>query len=123
MFAGGGSGTGHEFRAVNENELVLGLLFLFTMELMIVDMEQSGNDGTTTIPGMTHTLMCQSVSRDISNLTTTLLSQSEVTCSKYDRAYNCLVHNMNYVNLWADSDCTIDESTWGFSGYSGKCGG
>ena len=30
---------------------------------------------------------------------------------------------MNYVTLCADSDCTIDESKWGFSGYSGKCGG
>ena len=43
--------------------------------------------------------------------------------SQYDHIYNCLVHNMNYVTLCADSGCIIDESMWGFIGYSGKSGG
>jgi hypothetical protein len=51
----------------------IGLPSLFATELMMVDRELSGNDGTMTIPGMTHTLMAPSVapdgsiSRDISN--------------------------------------------------------
>ena len=43
-------------------------------------------------------------------------------CSKYDFIYKVLVHNMNYVTKTADLDATIDESTWGFGGYSGECG-
>jgi hypothetical protein len=43
-------------------------------------------------------------------------------CVKYDYIWRCLVHNMNYVTAQADLDCTIDETTWGFSGYSGKAG-
>ena len=42
--------------------------------------------------------------------------------SKYDHVYRALVHNMNYVTKTADSDCGIDESTWGFSGYCGDSG-
>ena len=30
---------------------------------------------------------------------------------------------MNYVTAKADLDCTVDETTWGFSGYSGDAGG
>ncbi len=30
---------------------------------------------------------------------------------------------MNYVTRSADMDGTIDESTWGFGGYMGECGG
>jgi hypothetical protein len=44
-------------------------------------------------------------------------------CQKYDYIWRCLTHNMNYVTAKADLDCTIDESTWGFSGYSGEAGG
>ncbi len=33
------------------------------------------------------------------------------------------MHNMNYVTAQADLDCSIDGTTWGFSGYSGKAGG
>lgn len=44
-------------------------------------------------------------------------------CSKYDFIYKVLVHNMNYVTNKADLDATVDESTWGFGGYSGECGG
>ena len=44
-------------------------------------------------------------------------------CIKYDYIYRCLTHNMNYVTERADLDCTIDETTWGFSGYSGEAGG
>ena len=44
-------------------------------------------------------------------------------CVKYDYIWRCLVHNMNYVTARADLDCTIDETTWGFSGYSGEAGG
>lgn len=43
-------------------------------------------------------------------------------CVKYDYIYRCLVHNMNYVTEFADLDNTIDETTWGFSGYSGDAG-
>lgn len=44
-------------------------------------------------------------------------------CVKYDFVYKVLVHNMNYVTERADLDVTADESTWGFGGYSGECGG
>ena len=44
-------------------------------------------------------------------------------CSKYDFIYKVLIHNMNYVTQFADLDATIDESTWGFGGFSGECGG
>ncbi len=44
-------------------------------------------------------------------------------CAKYDYIWKCLIHNMNYVTDRADLDCTIDETTWGFSGYSGEAGG
>ena len=44
-------------------------------------------------------------------------------CSKYDMVYKVLIHNMNHVTLHADLDATQDESTWGFGGYSGECGG
>ena len=37
--------------------------------------------------------------------------------------YKCLVHNMNYLTLRADSDGTIDETTWGFGGYGGEAVG
>ncbi len=43
-------------------------------------------------------------------------------CRKYDLIYKVLVHNMNYVSKRADLDVTVDESTWGFGGYSGDCG-
>lgn len=43
-------------------------------------------------------------------------------CRKYDFIYKVLVHNMNYVTNSADLDATVDESTWGFGGYSGDCG-
>ncbi len=44
-------------------------------------------------------------------------------CSKYDYAYKVLLHKINYVTGRADMDGTIDESTWGFGGYMGECGG
>jgi hypothetical protein len=44
-------------------------------------------------------------------------------CVKYDYIYRCLVHNMNYLTEFADLDGTIDETTWGFSGFSGDAGG
>jgi hypothetical protein len=44
-------------------------------------------------------------------------------CAKYDYIYRCLIHNMAYVTDRADLDCTIDETTWGFAGYSGDAGG
>jgi hypothetical protein len=44
-------------------------------------------------------------------------------CIKYDYIYHCLVHNMNYATEHTDLDGTIDETTWGFSGYSGDAGG
>jgi hypothetical protein len=44
-------------------------------------------------------------------------------CVKYDYIWRCLVHNMNYVTAQADLDCSIDETTWGFAGYSGEAGG
>ena len=30
---------------------------------------------------------------------------------------------MNNVTKRGDMDVTLDESTWGFGGYSGECGG
>lgn len=44
-------------------------------------------------------------------------------CVKYDYIWKCLCHNMNYVTAEADLDCTYDETTWGFTGYSGEAGG
>lgn len=44
-------------------------------------------------------------------------------CAKYDFICKVLVHNMNNVTESADLDGTFDESTWGFGGYSGDCGG
>ena len=44
-------------------------------------------------------------------------------CAKFDYIFRCLVHNMNYCTAYADLDQTIDESTWGFAGYSGDAGG
>jgi hypothetical protein len=43
-------------------------------------------------------------------------------CVKYDYIYRCLVHNMNYATKHANLDCTIDKTTWGFSGYSRDAG-
>lgn len=43
--------------------------------------------------------------------------------NKYDHIYKCLVSNINYFTLKADIDITIDESTWGFGGFTGECGG
>jgi hypothetical protein len=33
------------------------------------------------------------------------------------------MHNMNYITAKADLDCTVDETTWGFSSYLGNAGG
>ena len=44
-------------------------------------------------------------------------------CSRYDFIYRVMVHNINQVTRRADSDGTIDESSWGFGGYMAECGG
>ena len=44
-------------------------------------------------------------------------------CTKFDYIFRCLIHNMNYCTASADLDQTIDESTWGFAGYSAEAGG
>ena len=44
-------------------------------------------------------------------------------CNKYDHIVKAMCHNMNYVTQYADFDYVIDKTTWGFSGYSGECGG
>ena len=44
-------------------------------------------------------------------------------CVKYDHVYKCMVNNLNYFTLKADSDASIDETTWGFGGFTGECGG
>jgi hypothetical protein len=44
-------------------------------------------------------------------------------CAKFDYIFRCLIHNMNYCTAEADLDQTIDESTWGFAGFSGEAGG
>ena len=45
-------------------------------------------------------------------------------CTKFDYIFKCLVHNMNNVTARADLDQTIiDESTWGFAGFSAEAGG
>ena len=43
--------------------------------------------------------------------------------SKYDLIYQVVTHNMNLLTKSAELDCTVDESTWGFSGYCGDAGG
>ena len=43
-------------------------------------------------------------------------------CCKYDMIFKVLVHNMNYVTKYADLDPSMDESTWGFGGFSGDAG-
>lgn len=42
---------------------------------------------------------------------------------KYDWIYKAVCHNMNYCTESADMDAAADETTWGFGGYSGDCGG
>lgn len=44
-------------------------------------------------------------------------------CAKYDLIFKALCHNMNYFTRTADLDFGLDESTWGFMGYMGECGG
>ena len=44
-------------------------------------------------------------------------------CTKFDMPFKVLVHNMNNVTGRADLDNSLDESTWGFGGYMGDCGG
>jgi hypothetical protein len=43
--------------------------------------------------------------------------------AKYDLIFRTLCHNMNYFTLWAELDAAGNESTWGFGGYMGDCGG
>jgi hypothetical protein len=42
---------------------------------------------------------------------------------RYDLIYKVMCHNMNHFTKQADGDFGVDESTWGFMGYSGECGG
>jgi hypothetical protein len=42
---------------------------------------------------------------------------------RYDPIFKTLVHNMNHFTLKADDDFGVDESSWGFMGFSGECGG
>ena len=44
-------------------------------------------------------------------------------CNKYDLIYKALTYNMNYFTETACLDYGLDETTWGFMGYSGECGG
>jgi hypothetical protein len=44
-------------------------------------------------------------------------------CSRYDYVYKTMVHNMNYATRRADSDGTMDESSWRFGGYIAECRG
>ena len=44
-------------------------------------------------------------------------------CQKFDLIYKVLIHNTNYITKHADLDAMINESTWGFGGFSGDCGG
>ena len=44
-------------------------------------------------------------------------------CAKYDHIFMATCHNMNYATEYADMDYAVDESTWGFMGYMGECGG
>jgi hypothetical protein len=45
------------------------------------------------------------------------------SADKYDLIFRTLCHNMNYFTLWAELDAAGNESTWGFVGYMGDCGG
>jgi hypothetical protein len=42
---------------------------------------------------------------------------------RYDPIFKAMCFNMNYFTLKADDDFGVDESTWGFMGNSGECGG
>ena len=42
---------------------------------------------------------------------------------RYDPIYKAMCHNMNYFTKKADEDFGVDETTWGFMGFSGECGG
>ena len=44
-------------------------------------------------------------------------------CNKYDLIYKVMIYNMNYFTERACLDYGLDETTWGFMGYSGECGG
>ena len=43
--------------------------------------------------------------------------------NKYRLLYDAMTYNMNYFTEKAEEDFGIDESTWGFMGFSGDCGG
>ena len=44
-------------------------------------------------------------------------------CSRYGFVYKVMVQKMNNVTRRAASNGTINESSWGFGGYMGECGG
>ncbi len=43
--------------------------------------------------------------------------------AKYNLIFQTLCHNIQYFTLCAELDVAGDESTWGFGGYMGDCGG
>ena len=44
-------------------------------------------------------------------------------CHRYDFILKVLVHNTNKVTLRAALDLAVDETTWGYMGFMGECGG
>ncbi len=129
-----GGGVGHEFRNVTEAELV---------NWTGVSVRHGAREGN---PGSIH----QRWSPDDPNFDPLIANNVKITrfkqikavfklnnnflspprgsdgfdpCDKYNHIYKAMCHNMNYVMEYADMDFAIDESTWGFSGYSGDCGG
>ena len=132
--SGGGSGMGHDWRNVTVPELV------HWTGVPIRHGSLDGKPGTTFSRWNKHDPRYDSAIADVMTierwksikryfkLNNNLLTKPRGMegydpCAKYDYIYKCLVHNMNYLTLRADSDGTIDETTWGFGGYGGEAVG
>jgi hypothetical protein len=132
--SGGGSGMGHDWRNVMVPELV------HWTGVPTRHGSLDGKPGTTFSPWNAHNPCYDSAIADVMTIerwksikcffkpNNNLLSKPRGmegydTCAKYDFIYKCLIHNMNYLTLRADSDGTTDETTWGFGEFGGEAVG
>jgi hypothetical protein len=134
MEKGWGGGYGHEFKLVTEQDLI---------RWLAEPIRHGARDGSTSsIPwrwlsadanfdnaianNMTYSRWRQikSVFKLNNNITSPGRGKEGYDpASKYDLMYRTICHNMNHFTLWAELDAALDESTWGFGGYMGDCGG
>jgi hypothetical protein len=127
--SGGGIGLGHEWQSINVQELVT------WTAVPIHHGALNGKQGTLFTRWNTNdshyvTVIDASISMECwknikryfklnNNLTTPAQGMEGYDpCARYDFTYKfCLIVNMNYLTKKADKDRTINETTWGFSGY------